>query len=285
MGKIQEGSQVLPCDRLLTLPREVGRYDVSRPGPDLSDSLVGSRSTTRSVLKRSTVIFTGRSARCLPIGAPIYGCGSRLGSRPATVLIVVGEPVSWRSHRVRLAAPPDPLPERPIRLRRPWTRWFYANMRTIPVDRASRDPGWLRAALRALHAQEVVGIFPEGAGLATGPSREPKPGAGLLACMSGAPLVPAAVIGTWESWPPTRRLPKPIGPFRFGERMSPGRGRQTWQGGSAQLRHSLDGSGAQLERGSTLNAELTPWEARCCSSAGAIQWRCLRSASPAMGPP
>ena len=141
--------------------------------------------------------------------------------------IVAANHVSWLDPIVVGAAFP-----RPIRFliarsvyERTWTRWFYANMRTIPVDRASRDPGWLRSALRALAAEEVVGVFPEGAGLASGPVRDAKPGAGLLACMSGAPFVPAAVIGTREAWPPHRKLPRPGSVrVRFGEPYRP------WQG-------------------------------------------------------
>jgi 1-acyl-sn-glycerol-3-phosphate acyltransferase len=139
------------------------------------------------------------------------------GEGPA---IVAANHVSWLDPIVLGAACP-----RPVRFliahsvyERMWTKWFYAGMRAIPVDRSTRDPGWMRAALRALEAGELVGVFPEGAGLSSGPNRQPKPGAGLLAALSGAPFVPAALVGTREAWGPGSRFPKPGRvTVRFGE--------------------------------------------------------------------
>src|SRR5262245_55388599 len=48
----------------------------------------------------------------------------------------------------------------------PKQRWFYRGMRTIPLrDTGRPDTAAMREALRALRGGELVGIFPEGAGL------------------------------------------------------------------------------------------------------------------------
>ena len=53
----------------------------------------------------------------------------------------------------------------------------------------------IRAALRALKEGRCVGIFPEGGRNRDG-KHEEKGGAALLGALSGAPVVPAAIVGT-----------------------------------------------------------------------------------------
>jgi 1-acyl-sn-glycerol-3-phosphate acyltransferase len=69
--------------------------------------------------------------------------------------------------------------------------WLYA----FPVDREAGGTAALRAALRMLKEGRCVGIFPEGGRNVTGTNDE-KAGAAFLAAASGAPVVPAAIVGT-----------------------------------------------------------------------------------------
>ncbi|HWT04991.1 MAG TPA: lysophospholipid acyltransferase family protein [Xanthomonadales bacterium] len=69
--------------------------------------------------------------------------------------------------------------------------WLYA----FPVDREAGGTGALRAALRMLKEGRCVGIFPEGGRNVSGTNDE-KAGAAFLAAASGAPVVPAAIVGT-----------------------------------------------------------------------------------------
>jgi 1-acyl-sn-glycerol-3-phosphate acyltransferase len=134
----------------------------------------------------------------------------------------------------------------------PWTRWFYRGMRTIPVERGSRDPRGVRAALRALSRGEIVGVFPEGAGLLAGPGeREAQAGALLLAAASGAPFVPAGLSGTRRAWPPRSRFPRPVTvTVRFGEPFTP------WSKGERPGREALrDGVGSLMEKIRSLHSE------------------------------
>ncbi|MBV9407539.1 MAG: 1-acyl-sn-glycerol-3-phosphate acyltransferase, partial [Candidatus Eremiobacteraeota bacterium] len=62
-------------------------------------------------------------------------------------------------------------------------------------DRQAGGTAALRASLRMLKEGRCVGIFPEGGRNVTGTNEE-KAGAAFLAAASGAPVVPAAIVGT-----------------------------------------------------------------------------------------
>jgi cytidylate kinase len=78
-----------------------------------------------------------------------------------------------------------------------------------PVRREGADAAALRVALRVLEQGGALLVFPEGTRGPEGRLREPKPGAALLAVMSGAPVVPVFVRGSGHAWPRGRRLPRP----------------------------------------------------------------------------
>ena len=78
-----------------------------------------------------------------------------------------------------------------------------------PVRREGADASALRTALRILQDGGVLLMFPEGTRGPEGTLRDPKPGAAMLAVMSGAPVVPVFVKGSGRAWPRGRRLPRP----------------------------------------------------------------------------
>lgn len=78
-----------------------------------------------------------------------------------------------------------------------------------PVRREGSDPGALRTALRLLTEGRALLVFPEGTRGPEGVLRPAKPGAGMLAVLSGAPVVPLYISGTARAWPRGRRLPRP----------------------------------------------------------------------------
>ena len=67
----------------------------------------------------------------------------------------------------------------------------------------------LRAALRVLEGGGAVLVFPEGTRGDEGVLREAKPGAALLAVLSGASVVPVFVRGSGRAWPRGRLLARP----------------------------------------------------------------------------
>jgi 1-acyl-sn-glycerol-3-phosphate acyltransferase len=76
---------------------------------------------------------------------------------------------------------------------------LHRHLGSIPLNLARPDVGALRAALEALARGDVVGIFPEGPFSVRGRLERGLPGVALLALRSGAPVVPAAVRGTYEA--------------------------------------------------------------------------------------
>ena len=78
-----------------------------------------------------------------------------------------------------------------------------------PVRREGADAAALRVALRVLEQGGALLVFPEGTRGPEGRLREAKPGAALLAVLSGAPVVPVLVRGSGQAWPRGRRFPRP----------------------------------------------------------------------------
>jgi 1-acyl-sn-glycerol-3-phosphate acyltransferase len=77
------------------------------------------------------------------------------------------------------------------------------HLNAFKVDRDAGGTAALRASLRMLKEGRCVGIFPEGGRNLTGTNEE-KAGAAFLAAASGAPVVPAAIVGTRKLKPFSR---------------------------------------------------------------------------------
>lgn len=78
-----------------------------------------------------------------------------------------------------------------------------------PIRRGGGDAGALRTSLRILREGGMLLVFPEGTRGPEGVLREPKGGAGMLAALSGAAVVPVYVRGSGRVWPRGQRLPRP----------------------------------------------------------------------------
>ena len=86
---------------------------------------------------------------------------------------------------------------------------FFAGAGQIPIDRAGGAAGEqaLRTGLQVLAAGHVLGIYPEGTRSPDGRLYRGKTGVARLAIESGAPVVPCAMIDTFEFQPPARLWP------------------------------------------------------------------------------
>jgi 1-acyl-sn-glycerol-3-phosphate acyltransferase len=76
---------------------------------------------------------------------------------------------------------------------------------TIPLDRDGYPVGAMREAISCLDGGGAVGVFPEGRRVERWGEDAPKRGAAWLAWMTGAPLVPVAIVGTEHSLAPGER--------------------------------------------------------------------------------
>ena len=130
-----------------------------------------------------------------------------------------------------------------------------------PIRREGSDPGAMRAALRVLEENGALLIFPEGTRGPEGVLRPAKAGAGMLALMSGAAVVPVYVSGSGRAWPKGRRLPRPAkvtvvfgAPLRF-EAQRGGDRRHQYEAASrammaaiGRLKDALEAEGAGRSR-------------------------------------
>ena len=79
-----------------------------------------------------------------------------------------------------------------------------------PIRREGADPSALRTAMRVLEDGGALLIFPEGTRGDEGIIRSAKTGAGMLAVLSGAAVVPVFIKGSGRAWPRGRKLPRPV---------------------------------------------------------------------------
>jgi 1-acyl-sn-glycerol-3-phosphate acyltransferase len=79
-----------------------------------------------------------------------------------------------------------------------------------PVRRDGSDMRALKTSLTLLEEGRALLVFPEGTrGVEGAPPREARPGVGMLAVLSGAPVVPVFVSGSGAALPRGRALPRP----------------------------------------------------------------------------
>ncbi|MEU6997587.1 lysophospholipid acyltransferase family protein [Nonomuraea sp. NPDC046570] len=90
------------------------------------------------------------------------------------------------------------------------SRAFFSGVGTVPIDRSGgkASEAALRTGLRVLGEGNVLGIYPEGTRSPDGRLYKGKTGVARLALMSRAPVIPWAMVNTYEMMPPGRLLPK-----------------------------------------------------------------------------
>ena len=76
------------------------------------------------------------------------------------------------------------------------TKWVFKLAESIPVERTGRDLASTRAAMRALEAGRILGIFPEGKIAPAGEILPFQTGVALMAMKTGVPVYPAYLDGT-----------------------------------------------------------------------------------------
>ncbi|MEE1793505.1 lysophospholipid acyltransferase family protein [Streptomyces sp. BE308] len=100
------------------------------------------------------------------------------------------------------------------------TAAFFRSAGQIPVDRSGKDAG--RAAIReglgVLSKGELLGIYPEGTRSHDGRLYKGKVGVAVMAITAQVPVVPCAMVGTFEIQPPGQVVPRiKRVTIRFGE--------------------------------------------------------------------
>ncbi|GAA2279939.1 lysophospholipid acyltransferase family protein [Nonomuraea roseoviolacea subsp. roseoviolacea] len=91
-----------------------------------------------------------------------------------------------------------------------FTRLFFSGVGTVPIDRSGgkASEAALRTGLRVLREGQILGIYPEGTRSPDGRLYKGKTGVARLALESRAPVIPWAMVNTFEMMPPGRALPR-----------------------------------------------------------------------------
>jgi 1-acyl-sn-glycerol-3-phosphate acyltransferase len=92
----------------------------------------------------------------------------------------------------------------------PILRSLLHGLHAFPID-GINDISSLRAAFSILTQGEKLLIFPEGSRSEDGEFLRFMPGAAMLACRTGAPIIPCYIHGTDKIWPKNQVLPWPLG--------------------------------------------------------------------------
>src|SRR3954465_9470800 len=100
------------------------------------------------------------------------------------------------------------------------TAAFFRSAGQIPVDRSGKEAGQaaIREGVGVLRRGELLGVYPEGPRPHDGRLYKGKVGVAVMALRAGGPVVPCAMIGTFEAQPPGKAIPN-IHPVvvRFGK--------------------------------------------------------------------
>jgi 1-acyl-sn-glycerol-3-phosphate acyltransferase len=99
------------------------------------------------------------------------------------------------------------------------TAAFFRGIGQIPVDRSGGKASTaIDAALGVLGKGELLGIYPEGTRSHDGRLYRGRTGVAMMALRARVPVVPCAMLGTFELQPPGRKFPR-LGrvTIRFGE--------------------------------------------------------------------
>ncbi|HEY8813346.1 MAG TPA: lysophospholipid acyltransferase family protein [Candidatus Dormibacteraeota bacterium] len=86
--------------------------------------------------------------------------------------------------------------------------WIFTAFHAFPVVRHSADRAAIRRAATILRDGQVLVLYPEGTRITSGGLHRPEPGAGFIATLTGAPVLPVAISGSREVFGKGFKLPR-----------------------------------------------------------------------------
>ena len=105
------------------------------------------------------------------------------------VFIVLSDGYFWL-HKMRIFAKKELFQGKPL------LAWFLRQMVAVSVKNGRDDLSTLDNTIRECRTGRGLLLFPEGTRSKDGKLHKAEAGVGLLAAMSGAPVVPACIVGT-----------------------------------------------------------------------------------------
>ena len=84
--------------------------------------------------------------------------------------------------------------------------WFLHQLNAFPLRQGKGDVGAVKETIRRLREGHMLNIFPEGNRSPDGNLLPFQKGVALILRRANVPVIPAAIHGTYEAWPLTRKL-------------------------------------------------------------------------------
>jgi 1-acyl-sn-glycerol-3-phosphate acyltransferase len=84
--------------------------------------------------------------------------------------------------------------------------WLIRSLGAFPVKQGTGDVGAIKETVSRLQEGRVINIFPEGSRTENGEIGPMLPGVALVVRRAGVPIVPAAIVGSFEAWPRGRKM-------------------------------------------------------------------------------
>jgi 1-acyl-sn-glycerol-3-phosphate acyltransferase len=91
-----------------------------------------------------------------------------------------------------------------------FSRLFFTSIGQVPIDRSGgrASEGALKKGLEILRAGQLLGLYPEGTRSPDGRLYRGKTGIARMALEAGVPVIPVAMINTFDIQPPGKVIPK-----------------------------------------------------------------------------
>jgi 1-acyl-sn-glycerol-3-phosphate acyltransferase len=200
-------------------------------------------------------LFTQVGRDRIPRQGPLLVCGNHISTLdPPLVPAFLPRNDSWSMAKAEY-------------FERSWLQtWIFNAFHAFPVVRHSADRGAIRRATAILRDGHVLVLYPEGTRITSGGLHRPEPGAGFIAMLSGAPVLPVAITGSREVFGKGFKLPRraPLRvewgePFKIASRLPDGR-RVEYQDASDAIMLAIAEMLPEELRGEY--ADLDSWRAR-----------------------
>ena len=90
----------------------------------------------------------------------------------------------------------------------PVMAWACRSLHVFPVKRGAADKTAIKTAVKILKEGKCLGIFPEGTRSKTGKLGKAEAGVSLIAAMTKAPIIPAAIVNTEKIFSRAEKFPR-----------------------------------------------------------------------------
>ncbi|MEY4323485.1 MAG: hypothetical protein RL410_1266 [Actinomycetota bacterium] len=90
------------------------------------------------------------------------------------------------------------------------SRWFFTSVGQVPIDRSGgrASEAAVQTAIQVLNSGELLGIYPEGTRSPDGRLYRGRTGMARIAIEAGVPVIPVAMVGTYEIQPTGKVVPR-----------------------------------------------------------------------------